>query len=62
MVLAQAKVEGTSNAITTRPARLDVRDVQGQTVTLDALQTQRATARDRADAGGTEICALKGTQ
>ena len=62
LVLAQAKVDGTSNEMTARPALLDMLDVQGRTVTLDAMQTQRATARALTDAGGTSICALKGNQ
>ena len=37
VVLAQAKVDGTSNAITALPALLDVLDLQGRTVTLDAM-------------------------
>ncbi len=62
MVLAQAKVEGKSNEITALPALLDLLDLQGRTVTLDAMQTQRATARALTDAGGNYICALKGNQ
>ncbi len=53
------KVDGTSNEITALPALLAI---QGRTVTLDAMQTQRETARSLTDAGGTSICALKGNQ
>ncbi len=62
MVLAQAKVEGKSNEITALPALLDLLDIQGRTVTLDAMHTQRETARAITDAGGTYVCALKGNQ
>ena len=62
LVLAQAKVDGKSNEITALPALLDVLDIKGRTVTLDAMQTQRATARAITDAGGSYICALKGNQ
>ena len=62
LVLAQAKVDGKSNEITTLPALLDLLDIQGRTVTLDALHTQRETARAITDAGGTYIGALKGNQ
>ena len=62
MVLAQAKVEGKSNEITALPALLDLLAIQGRTVPLDAMPTQRATARSITDAGGTYICALKGNQ
>ena len=62
MVLARAKVDGTSNEITALPALLDVLDVQGQSVTLDAMQKQRETAQVLTDAGGTDIWALKGAQ
>ena len=62
MVLAQAKVAGKSNEITTLPALLDLLDLQGRTVTLDAMQTQRETARALTDAGGNYICALKSNQ
>ncbi len=60
LVLAQAKVDGKSNEITALPALLDLLDIQGRTPTLDAMHTQRETARAVADAGGTYICALKG--
>ncbi len=62
VVLAQAKVDGTSNEITALPALLDLLDIQGRTVTLDAMQTQRETARALTDTGGAYICALKGNQ
>ncbi len=62
MVLAQAKVDGTSNEMIALPALLDVLDIQGRTVTLDTMQTQRETVRALTDAGGTDICALKGNQ
>ena len=62
LVLAPAKVDGKSNEITTLPALLDLLDIQGRTVTLDALHTQRETARAITDAGGTYIGALKGNQ
>ncbi len=62
MVLAQAKVDGTSNEITARPALLDMLAIQGRTVTLDTMQTQRETAQALIAAGGTYICTLKGNQ
>ena len=62
LVLTQAKVDGKSNEITTLPALLDLLDIRGRTVTLDAMHTQRETARAITDAGGTYIGALKATK
>ena len=62
VVLAQARVDGKSSEITAIPALLELLDVKGRTVTLDAMHAQRETARSITDAGGSYICALKGNQ
>ncbi len=63
MVLAQAKVEGKSNAITTLPALLDLLDVQGRTVTLwiRCIHNARPHGLSPMPAGPTSVL-LRGTK
>lgn len=45
LVLVQVKVKDKSNELTAIPALLDLHYVRGQTVTLDAMHTQRESAK-----------------
>lgn len=45
IVLAQRQVDSKTNEITTVPALLDNLDLEGRVVTLDAMHTQKETAR-----------------
>jgi predicted transposase YbfD/YdcC len=45
MVLAQRQVEAKTNEITTLPPLLVPLNLEGRVVTLDALHTQKETAR-----------------
>lgn len=62
MVLAQQKVDGKSNEITAVPLLLKLLDLKGTVVTLDAMGTQTAIARQIHQSGGEYVLALKGNQ
>lgn len=62
LVLAQQKVEEKSNEITAIPKLLDLLDLKGQIVTIDAMGTQKAIAKQIHDKGGYYVLALKGNQ
>lgn len=62
LVLAQRQVEGKSNEITAIPALLDVLDLAGCIVTIDAMGTQRAIAERIIERGGDYVLALKENQ
>lgn len=62
LVLAQQKVFEKSNEITAIPKLLDLLDLKGQIVTIDAMGTQKAIAKQIIDKGGDYILALKGNQ
>ena len=62
LTLGQVRVDGKSNEITAMPALLDLLDVEGMTVTADAMHTQRATAAAVTARGGDYVLALKGNQ
>jgi len=62
LVLAQQKVAEKSNAITAIPALLDLLDVTGHTITIDAMGCQRSIAKKIWDKGGDYVLALKGNQ
>ena len=62
LTLGQVRVDGKSNEITAMPALLEVLDVEGMTVTADAMHTQRATAAAVTARGGDYVLALKGNQ
>lgn len=57
--LGQVKVEEKSNEITAVPALLKMLDIQGCLVTADAMNCQKATARQITEQGGTFVLALK---
>lgn len=60
LVLGQVAVEDKSNAITAIPALLQLLDVRGCTVTIDALGCQTAVAAQIVAEGGGYVLALKG--
>jgi predicted transposase YbfD/YdcC len=62
LILAQQIVDEKSNEITAIPKLLDLLDLRGHTVTIDAMGTQKAIAKQIIDQGGDYILALKGNQ
>ena len=62
LVLAQQKVAEKSNEITAIPAVIDLLDVTGHTVTIDAMGCQRSIAKKIRDKGAHYVLALKGNQ
>lgn len=62
LVLAQRAVDGKSNEITAIPELLDMLNLKGAIVSIDAMGTQKAIARRIADKGADYVLALKGNQ
>ncbi len=62
VVLAQEKVSDKSNEITAIPLLLDLIDVVGHIVTIDAMGCQYAIANKIVEKGGDYIFSLKGNQ
>ena len=62
VVLAQEKVADKSNEITAIPLLLDLFDVKGHIITIDAMGCQYAIANKIIDKGGDYIFSLKGNQ
>lgn len=62
LILAQQVVDEKSNEITAIPHLLDLLDLRGHIVTIDAMGTQKAIAKQIIDQGGDYILALKGNQ
>jgi len=62
LVLAQVAVDAKSNEITAVPQLLKLLSLKGCTVTVDALNCQRAIAQQIIDQGGDYAFALKGNQ
>lgn len=62
VVLGQVKVDDKSNEITAIPALLDLIDVQGALVTIDAAGTQKAIAQKIVDKEADYFLAVKGNQ
>lgn len=62
LVLGQQKVDGKSNEITAVPLLLNLLNLKGTIVTLDAMGTQIAIAQQIKQAGGDYVLALKGNQ
>lgn len=62
VVLGQLKTEEKSNEITAIPALLQVLDVSGCIVTIDAMGCQTAIAEQIVEQGGDYVLALKGNQ
>lgn len=62
LTLAQVATEEKSNEITAIPEVLKLVDLSGAIVTIDAMGTQTAIARQIVDGGGDFVLALKGNQ
>ena len=62
LVLGQLAVDDKSNEITAVPKLLELLSLEGTIVTADALNCQRAIARQIVDQGGDYVLALKGNQ
>lgn len=62
LVLGQIAVDNKSNEITAIPQLLDLLDLRGSTVTIDALGTQTAIAERIIQRGGQYVLALKENQ
>lgn len=62
LILAQQKTDDKSNEITTIPKLLDLLDLKGQTVTIDAMGTQKAIAKKIHEKEADYVLALKGNQ
>ena len=62
LVLGQRKVENKSNEITAIPTLLELLDVQGCTVTIDAMGCQKAIAQKIIEQGADYVLALKANQ
>ena len=60
--LGQVKVDQKSNEITAVPLLLKMLDIRDCLVTADAMNCQRATARQITEQGGIFVLALKGNQ
>jgi predicted transposase YbfD/YdcC len=59
LVLGQLKVDDKSNEITAIPKLLTLLDLQGATVTIDALGCQKEIAQAITDQGADDVLALK---
>lgn len=62
LVLGQQKTEEKSNEITAIPELLDLLDIEGSIITIDAMGTQRNIAQKILEQGADYILALKGNQ
>ena len=62
LVLAQRAVDGKSNEITAIPELLDMLNLNGAIVSIDAMGTQKEIARRIVDKGADYVLALKGNQ
>lgn len=62
LILAQQKVDAKSNEISAIPKLLDLLDLKGQIVTIDAMGTQKAIAKQIIEKEGDYVLALKGNQ
>lgn len=62
VVLGQVRVDHKSNEITAIPVLLEMLDVAGQIVTIDAMGCQKAIAQQILDRGGDYLLAVKDNQ
>lgn len=62
LVLGQIRVADKSNEITAIPLLLELLDLAGKTVTIDAMGCQREIAQQIIEQGGDYVLALKGNQ
>jgi len=60
--LGQVAVDAKSNEITAIPALLEMLDIAGALVTIDAMGCQKAIARQIIDQGGDYVLTVKGNQ
>lgn len=60
--LGQVATDQKSNEITAIPELLKLVDIRGAIITIDAMGTQRAIAKDIIDGGADYVLALKGNQ
>jgi predicted transposase YbfD/YdcC len=61
-VLAQMKVEDKSNEITAIPPLLELLDIRGSVITIDAMGTQTEIANKILEEKGDYVLALKANQ
>jgi predicted transposase YbfD/YdcC len=62
LTLAQVAVDGKSNEITAIPQLLELLDLRGALVTIDAIGCQKEIARQVVAAGGDYVLVVKGNQ
>ena len=62
LVLGQLKVDEKSNEITAIPQLLDLLDLKGCTVTIDAMGAQKKIVKKIVDGGADYVIGLKGNQ
>ena len=62
IVLGQLATEAKSNEITTFPLLIELLDLRGATVTIDAAGCQKKIAKQICEQGGEYVLALKGNQ
>jgi predicted transposase YbfD/YdcC len=62
LCLGQVTCEAKTNEITTIPLLIDMLDIRGCVITIDAMGTQTAIAKQILDKGGDYILAVKGNQ
>src|SRR6516165_8418245 len=62
LTLGQVAVDGKSNEITAIPRLLELLDLHGALVTIDAMGCQREIARAIVDGGGDYVLTVKGNQ
>lgn len=62
ITLGQTRVNGKSNEITAIPKLLEMIDIEGAIITVDAMGTQTKIAKQIVEAKGDYILALKGNQ
>lgn len=62
VVLGQIKTQSKSNEITANPTLLNLLDIKGCLISIDAMGCQTAIAEQIVDSGGDYLLALKGNQ
>lgn len=62
LTLGQVKVDGKSNEITAIPKLLEIIDISGATITIDAMGAQTKIVEQIVEKGGDYLIALKGNQ
>lgn len=62
VVLGQVKTQSKSNEVTAIPALLQLLDIKGCLISIDAMGCQTAIAEQIVDSGGDYLLALKGNQ